>query len=63
MARMSNTPETEAHLEAERRRLYEEIKHYPTPIAGCDQQFNYLLEQQARVIAELSRIRAARGDA
>jgi hypothetical protein len=42
-----------ARLEAERQLLYEEIKSYPTPIAGCDQQFNYLLERQARVIAEL----------
>jgi hypothetical protein len=46
-------------LEAERRRLYDEIRNYPTPIAGCDQQFNYLLEQQQRIVAELNRIRAA----
>ncbi len=44
-------------LEAEKRRLYDEIRSYPTPIAGCDQQFNALLEQQARVVAELERIR------
>jgi hypothetical protein len=43
-------------LEAEKQRLYDEIRSYPTPIAGCDQQFNYLLEQQARVIAELRRV-------
>ena len=49
----------EAFLEAEKRRLYEEIRNYPTPIAGCDQQFNYLLEQQALVAAELKHIRAA----
>jgi hypothetical protein len=48
----------ERFLEAEKRRLYEEIRNYPTPIAGCDQQFNHLLEQQARVTAELNRIRA-----
>ncbi len=46
-------------LEAEKRRLYEEMRNYPTPIAGCDQQFNYLLEQQARVVAELQRVREA----
>jgi hypothetical protein len=45
-------------LEAERRRLYEEIRNYPTPIAACDQQFNYLLEQQAQVTAELNRVRS-----
>ena len=49
----------EAFLEAEKQRLYQEIRNYPTPIAGCDQQFNYLLEQQASVAAELSRIRAS----
>jgi hypothetical protein len=49
----------ETFLEAEKQRLYEEIRNYPTPIAGCDEQFNYLLEQQARVVAELNRIRAA----
>lgn len=48
----------EESLEAEKRRLYEEIRNYPTPIAGCDQQFNHLLEQQARVVAELNRLRA-----
>ena len=25
--------------------ILDEIKHYPTPIAGSDVQFNYLLEQ------------------
>lgn len=49
----------EAFLVAEKQRLYQEIRNYPTPIAGCDQQFNYLLEQQAAVAAELSRIRAS----
>ncbi|MGD9721593.1 MAG: hypothetical protein AB7O59_06105 [Pirellulales bacterium] len=49
----------EAKLDAERLRLYAEIRNYPTPIAGCDQQFNYLLEQQARVNGELARVRAA----
>jgi hypothetical protein len=44
-----------ATLEARKRRLYEEIRAYPTPIAGCDQQFNYLLDQQSRTTDELSR--------
>jgi hypothetical protein len=46
-------------LEGRKRRLYEEIRSYPTPIAGCDQQFNYLLEQQAGVSAELTQVREA----
>ena len=58
----SPTNDREKFLEAEKRRLYEEIRNYPTPIAGCDQQFNYLLEQQARIAAELNRIRASAGD-
>jgi hypothetical protein len=49
----------EAFLVAEKQRLYQEIRNYPTPIAGCDQQFNYLLEQQASVSAELGRIQAS----
>jgi hypothetical protein len=55
----STTADSLAALEAHRQRLYDEIRSYPTPIAGCDQQFNYLLEEQARVIAELRRLRAS----
>lgn len=51
--------DAETCLQAEKQRLYDEIYNYPTPIAGCDQQFNYLLEQQAQVVAELARVRAA----
>lgn len=36
-------------LEGERRRLGAEIGAYPRPIAGCDVQFNHLLEQRARI--------------
>jgi hypothetical protein len=46
------------HLENERRRIYEEIKHYPTPIPACDAQFNYLLEERARIAQELNSLRA-----
>jgi hypothetical protein len=41
-----------ARLEAERHRIHEEIRSYPRPIAACDQQFNFLLEQRARVAEE-----------
>ena len=47
--------EITSYLEAKKRALYAEIRSYPTPIAGCDQQFNYLLEQLARVSEELAR--------
>jgi hypothetical protein len=40
-------------LEAERHRVNEEIRTYPTPIAACDAQFNYLLEERARIALEL----------
>ncbi|MCY4081148.1 MAG: hypothetical protein OXF54_12965 [Caldilineaceae bacterium] len=45
-----------ARLEAERERIREEISSYPTPIAGCDEQFNYLLERRAQVRRELARL-------
>ena len=29
--------------------INEQIKNYPTPIAGCDDQFNFLLEERDRL--------------
>ena len=46
-------------LENEKRRISDEITNYPTPIAGCDAQFNFLLEEQARVARELARLRSS----
>jgi hypothetical protein len=43
-------------LEKERDRIYEEIRSYPPPIAACDEQFNYLLEQRAQVSRDLARM-------
>ncbi len=48
--------EARARLEAERRRIQEEISRYPAPIAGCDEQFNYLLERRSQVRRELARL-------
>jgi len=48
-----------AHLENQRDRINDQIGRYPTPIAGCDQQFNYLLEQRAGISAECRRLNAA----
>ena len=45
-----------ARLEAERERIREEISSYPVPIAGCDEQFNYLLERRSQVRRELARL-------
>jgi hypothetical protein len=44
-------------LENEKRRINEEIRNYPTPIAGCDAQFNFLLEEQQRIVKELDRLK------
>jgi hypothetical protein len=41
------------HLKSERRRIAREIREYPTPIAGCDAQFNHLLQERASVSEEL----------
>ena len=29
--------------------INEEIRNYPTPIAGCDTHFNWLLEERGRL--------------
>lgn len=44
-----------SHLHNEQHRLDKEIKNYPRPIAVCDLQFNYLLEQRAGISQELNR--------
>ncbi|MDQ5845434.1 MAG: hypothetical protein M3539_09090 [Acidobacteriota bacterium] len=45
-------------LENERHRVNEEIRNYPTPIPACDAQFNYLLEEQAKIAQEMDRLKA-----
>jgi hypothetical protein len=47
----------ESCLEEKKRRIYEELRNYPTPITACDQQFNYLLEQQAEIVQKLARLK------
>jgi GrpB-like predicted nucleotidyltransferase (UPF0157 family) len=46
------------HLEGQRRRLDDEIRHYPTPIPRCDAQFNHLYEQRARIVAAIEALAA-----
>jgi hypothetical protein len=36
-------------LHAEKRRVAAEISAYPGPIAGCDEQFNHLLDMRRRL--------------
>ncbi len=45
-----------ARLEAERERIREKISSYPAPIAGCDEQFDYLLERRSQVQRVLARL-------
>ena len=53
----------EALLEERRAAAEKAIREYPTPIAGCDAQFNHLLDQRAGIPLELARLRAARDGA
>ena len=36
-------------LECARQSLQDDIRNYPTPISGCDAQFNYLLAERTKV--------------
>jgi hypothetical protein len=54
--------ELEDHLERARSAILAEIRNYPPPIAACDQQFNYLLEQRDRTADALSRLASVRCD-
>lgn len=42
-----------SELVAARDLLNAEIAAYPTPIAGCDAQFNHLLAERQRVLAAI----------
>ena len=37
--------------------IYLQIKNYPTPIAGCDEQFNFLLAERDRLRDELEQLK------
>lgn len=43
-------------LEALKASIHKQLRAYPTPITGCDEQFNHLLEQRDRVFRELGRL-------
>src|SRR5689334_17723311 len=45
-------------LEKEKARVYAEIRCYPPPIPACDVQFNYLLEERAKLSQELGQVEA-----
>lgn len=45
-------------LNVARKILAEEISTYPTPIAVCDCQFNYLLGQRQKIVSALAVLNA-----
>jgi hypothetical protein len=48
--------EIRAVLENKKNNLVVEMRNYPTPVAGCDAQFNYLVEQRDKLFRDLSRL-------
>ncbi len=48
-----------AELEAARHLLSAEIRDYPTPISGCDAQFNHLLAERQRIAGALRQLEAS----
>jgi hypothetical protein len=51
------SPKEETALVKRLQSIKDEIKDYPTPIAGCDEQFNFLLSERDRLTEELRNIR------
>lgn len=47
-----------AALEAARRLLGDEIRTYPTPVSGCDAQYNHLLGLRGSVAGALDALRS-----
>ena len=43
----------QSELMLARQLLNDEISRYPTPIAGCDVQFNHLLSERQKVLTAL----------
>jgi len=44
-----------AQLEKRIAELNAEIRHYPTPIARCDEQLTGLIEERSRLLNELNK--------
>jgi|GEM_PF-1076820 len=58
----SETPaQARVRLAARLRELNEEIRAYPQPIARCDAQLGGLVEERAKVQAEIARLGPADG--
>lgn len=48
--------EITADLTRTKNEIYAEIHNYPPPIPACDAQFNFLLEERAKIFQELGRV-------
>lgn len=48
----------QAELRSALRLLQSEIASYPTPIAGCDAQFNHLLAERRKIVDALGALDA-----
>ncbi|WP_223421915.1 hypothetical protein [Tateyamaria pelophila] len=48
-----------SELAVARQLLNAEITDYPTPVAGCDAQFNHLLAERQRVLAAIASLEDA----
>tara|TARA_B100001167_G_scaffold106703_1_gene65282 strand:+ start:338 stop:547 length:210 start_codon:yes stop_codon:yes gene_type:complete len=46
----------ESNLKNKLKELNEEIRYYPSPIAGCDVQFDWLLEERNRLTNQLKKV-------
>jgi septal ring factor EnvC (AmiA/AmiB activator) len=55
---MDTAPKARSDLAAQLARVNDEIKSYPQPIARCDAQLAGLLEERARIRAQLERLAA-----
>ena len=42
-----------SELVVARKLIYTQISNYPTPIAGCDAQFNHLLAERQKVLSAI----------
>ena len=51
------TPLENQKIAARLESIYQQIKGYPTPIAGCDEQFNFLLSERDQLRKELEKFR------
>ena len=59
MLDLSNaTARARAALEDARDALENEIQDYPTPVSGCDAQYNHLLAERRRVHAAMQALTA-----